>query len=57
LATSDDEVDLVVGLLECTIRVSPFGWWRWSPLLAVVVAGTVFILTMSIITPVVLSVV
>jgi hypothetical protein len=52
LATSDDEVDLAVGFLECTIGVAPFGRWRWSPLLAVVVAGTVVVLATSIITPV-----
>jgi hypothetical protein len=28
LATPDDEVDLAVGLLECTVVVAPFGWWR-----------------------------
>jgi hypothetical protein len=56
LATSDEEVDLAVGLLECTIGVAPFGRWWWSPLLAIVVTGTVVILAMSIITPVVSSV-
>jgi hypothetical protein len=53
LATSDDEVDLAVGLLECAIGVAPFGRWWWSPLLAVVVAGTVVILATSIIASVV----
>jgi hypothetical protein len=53
LATSHDEIDLAVGLLERTIGVAPFGWWRWSTLLAVVVAGTVVVLATSIITPVV----
>jgi hypothetical protein len=53
LATSHDEIDLAVSLLERTIGVARFGRWRWSPLLAVVVAGTVVILAMSIITPVV----
>jgi hypothetical protein len=57
LATSNDEIDLAVGLLECTIWFAPFGRWRWSPLLAVVVAGTVVVLATSIITPVVSSVV
>jgi hypothetical protein len=53
LATSDNEVDLAVGLLERTIGVAPFGrWWR-SLLLAVVVAGTVVIPATLIITPVV----
>jgi hypothetical protein len=53
LATSHDEIDLAVGLLECTVGVAPFGRWRWSPLLAVVVTGTVVVLATSIITPVV----
>jgi hypothetical protein len=53
LATFDDEVDLTVGHLECAIGVSPFGRWWWSPLLAVVVAGTLVVLATSIITPVV----
>jgi hypothetical protein len=45
----------VVGLLECTIGVAPFGRWWWSPLLPVVVAGTVVVLATSIITSVVSS--
>jgi hypothetical protein len=53
LETSNDEIDLAVGLLECTIGVALFGWWLWSPLLAVVVTGTVVVLATSIITPVV----
>jgi hypothetical protein len=57
LATSNDEIDLTVDLLECTIGVAPFGRWRWSPLLAVVVVGTVVVLATSIIMPVVSSVV
>jgi hypothetical protein len=57
LATSNDEVDLAVGLLECAIGVALFGRWRWSPLLAVVAAGTMVVLATSIITPVVSSVV
>jgi hypothetical protein len=57
LATSDDEVDLIIGLLERTIGVDPFGRWWWSPLLPVVVMGTVVVLATSIITSVVLSVV
>jgi hypothetical protein len=57
LATSNDEVDLAVGLLKRTIRVAPFGrWWR-SPLLPVVVVVTVVVLTMSIIMSVVSSIV
>jgi hypothetical protein len=51
--TSNDEVDLAVGLRDCAIGVAPFGRWWWSPLLAVVVAGTVVVLVTSIITPVV----
>jgi hypothetical protein len=57
LATSNDEVDLAVSLLECPIGVAAFGWWRWSSLLPVVVAGTVVVLATSIITLVVSSVV
>jgi hypothetical protein len=57
LATSNDEVDLAVGLLKCTIGVAPFGqWWR-GPLLLVVVVVTVVVLTTSIIMSVVSSVV
>jgi hypothetical protein len=51
LATTDDEVDLSVGGLECTIRVAPFRWWRWRSLLAIVVVAVVVVLAMSIITP------
>jgi hypothetical protein len=57
LATSNDEVDLAVGLLECTIGVALFGRWWWSSLLPVVVAGTVFVLATSIITSVVSSII
>jgi hypothetical protein len=57
LATSNDEIDLTVDLLECTIGVAPFGRWRWSSLLAVVVVGTVVVLATSIIMPVVSSVI
>jgi hypothetical protein len=39
LATCDDEVDLAVSLLECTIGVAPFGWWRRCSLFTVVVDG------------------
>jgi hypothetical protein len=53
LATTDDEVDLAVGLLKCTIGVAPFGWWRWSPLLPVVVVVTMVVLATSIITSVI----
>jgi hypothetical protein len=57
LATYNDEVDLAVSLLECTIGVAPFGRWWWSPLLPVVVAGTVVVLATSIITSVISSVI
>jgi hypothetical protein len=56
LATTNNEVDLAVSLLESTIGVAPFGRWRWSPLLPVVVAETVVVLATSIITSVVSSV-
>jgi hypothetical protein len=55
LATSDDEVDLAVSLLERTIGVAPFGQWRWSPFLPVVVV--VIVLATSIITSIFSSVV
>jgi hypothetical protein len=57
LATSNDEVDLAIGLLESTIGVAPFWRWWWSPLLAVVVARTMVVLVTSIIMTVVSSVV
>jgi hypothetical protein len=57
LATSNDEVDLAIGLLEGTIGVAPFRRWWWSPLLPVVVAGTVVVLATSIIMSVVSSIV
>jgi hypothetical protein len=57
LATTNDEVDLTVGLLEHTIGVAPFGRRRWSPFLPIVVAGTEVILATSIITSVVSPVV
>jgi hypothetical protein len=57
LATSDDEVDLAVGLLECTVRVAPIGWWRRCPLLTVVVWAVVIVMATSIITPVVVTVI
>jgi hypothetical protein len=53
LATSDNEVDLAVSLLECTIRVAPFGRWRRGPVFPVAVLAIVVILATSIITPVV----
>jgi hypothetical protein len=57
LASFNNEVDLVVGLVECTIGIAPFGRWWWSPLLPVVVAGIVVVLATSIITSVVSSVI
>jgi hypothetical protein len=52
LATSNDEIDLAVGLLEGTV-----GWCRRCPLLAVVVLAVVVVLAMSIITLVVVTVI
>jgi hypothetical protein len=49
LATADDEVNLMVGLLECTIGVAPFGRWRWSPFLPIVVVAIVVVLATLII--------
>jgi hypothetical protein len=57
LATSDDEVDLAVGLLECTVGVAPFGWWQRCPLLTVAVLEFVVVLATSIIMPVVVMVI
>jgi hypothetical protein len=53
LATTDDEVDLAVGLLKCTIGVAPFRRWWWSPLLSVVVVLIVVVLATSIITSII----
>jgi hypothetical protein len=53
LATSDDEVDLAVGLLKHTIGVAPFGRWRWSSFLPVVVVVIVVVLATSVISSVV----
>jgi hypothetical protein len=57
LATADDEVDLSVGGLEGTIRVSPCGWWRWRSLLAIVVMAVVVILATSVIALIISAVV
>jgi hypothetical protein len=57
MATTDDEVDLTVSILECTIGVAPFGWWWWSPFLAIIVMAIVVVLATSIITSIILSVV
>jgi hypothetical protein len=53
LATADDEVDFAVGLLECAIGVAPFGWWRWSSFLPIVVMVIVVFLATTIITSVI----
>jgi hypothetical protein len=57
LATFDDEVDLAVSLLECTIGVAPFGRWRRGPLLPIVVLATVVVLATSIIASVVVTII
>jgi hypothetical protein len=53
LATSNDEVDLAVSLLECTIRVALFGRWRRHPLLPAAVRAIVVVLATLIIMPVI----
>jgi hypothetical protein len=57
LATTDDEVDLAVGLLECTIGVAPFGRWWWSSFLPIVVLAIVVVLATSVVTWIIPSVV
>jgi hypothetical protein len=57
LSTSDDEVDLAVSFLECTIGVAPFGRWRSCPLFTVVVLAVVVILATSIIASVVVAII
>jgi hypothetical protein len=57
LATSDDEVDLAVSLLECTIGVAPFGRWRRCLLFTVVVLAVVVVLATSIIASVVVTII
>jgi hypothetical protein len=57
LATSDDEVDLAVSLLERTIGVAPFGQWRRSPLLPVPVLVIVVVLATSVISSVVVTII
>jgi hypothetical protein len=57
LATSDDEVDLAVSLLECTIGVAPFGWWRRRPLLPVIVLVIVVVLATSIVASVIVMII
>jgi hypothetical protein len=57
LATADIEVDLEVGLLECTIGVAPIGWWRWSPFLPIIVLAIVVALVTSIVAWIISSVI
>jgi hypothetical protein len=57
LATTDDVVDLAVGLLESTIGVAPFGRWQRCPLLAVVVLAVVVVLATLIVAPVVVTII
>jgi hypothetical protein len=57
LATADEEVDLAVALLECTIGVAPFGRRRWSSFLSIVVMVIVVVLATSIITLIISSVI
>jgi hypothetical protein len=53
LATSDDEVDLAVGLLKRAIGVASFRWWWWSSFLLVVVVVIVVVLATSTIASVI----
>jgi hypothetical protein len=57
LAITDDEVDLTVGFLERTIGVAPFGRWRWSPFLSVIVMAIVVVLATSIVVSIISSIV
>jgi hypothetical protein len=50
LATTDDEVDLAIGLLERTVGVAPFGRLWWSPFLSIIVLAIVVVLVTSIVT-------
>jgi hypothetical protein len=56
LATSDNEVDLAISLLKCTIGVAPFGWWWRCSLFTVVVLAVVVVLATSIIVSVVVTI-
>jgi hypothetical protein len=49
LATADDEVDHVVGLLESAIGVAPFGRWWWSSFLLIIVLAIVVVLATLIV--------
>jgi hypothetical protein len=53
LATADDEVDLMVGLLKHAIGVAPFGRWRWSSFLPIIVLAIMVVLTTSIVASIV----
>jgi hypothetical protein len=57
LATSNDEVDLAVGFLECTIGVAPFGRWRRCLVLPVAVHAILVVLATSIIVSVVVTII
>jgi hypothetical protein len=57
LAAINNEVDLMVGLLECTIGVAPFGRWRRCPFFTVVVLAIVVVLATSIIMSVVVTII
>jgi hypothetical protein len=57
LATADDEVDLAVGLLKRAIVLAPFGRWRWSSFLPIVVVVIVVILATLIIASAISSVI
>jgi hypothetical protein len=57
LATSNDEVDLTVNLLECPIGVAPFGWWWRCSLLPVTVRAIIVVLVTSIIASVVVTII
>jgi hypothetical protein len=53
LATADDEIDLSVGSLECTIGVAPFRQWWWSMFFSIVVVTVVVVLATSVIASVI----
>jgi hypothetical protein len=57
LATTDNEVNISVGLLERTIGVAPFGRWRWSLFLPIIDVAIVVVLATSMIASIISSVV
>jgi hypothetical protein len=57
LATADNEVDLAVCFLECTIGVAPFGRWWCGSFLLIVVLAIVVVLAMSVVAWIILPVV